>query len=68
MENTLSDVSFGEDHSILGVLIVAGAAVGGIVAGWFISRVCLNKAFDERISMLEGRVKAKAVLATPAKA
>ena len=73
MENTLSDVNFGEDSSVLGAIIVAGAALGGIVAGWFISRVCLNKKFDERIARLEGHgarvpLEVEQVKVAPAKA
>lgn len=43
-KDTLSDVNFGDDNSILGALVVAGAAIGGIAIGYIVKRI-----FDNRI-------------------
>jgi hypothetical protein len=77
MDNTLSDVNFGDDHSVLGTVIVAGATVGGIVLGWLVTKFCMNKkfeeklsAYNERIAKLEGPARPQAVQpnVAPAKA
>lgn len=44
------DVSFGDDNSLVGALIVAGAAVGGIVAGYVVKTIFGNRAAEQAVA------------------